>query len=77
MNEAGVYPIDDERAFMSQTISRVIQFTAVCLVAAALASGCKESRQQRVDASRPVFQMRLALDTPSADTEPITLATKN
>src|ERR1035441_2074160 len=62
---------------MFQTMTRVIQLMAICLVAAALASGCKSSPQQHVDATRPVFQMRLALDTPSANTEPMTLITKN
>ena len=52
---------------------------AVCLVAvtALVAAGCKSSQQQRIEATRPVFQMRLALDNPSADSEQMTLITKS
>ncbi len=57
--------------------SRTIHIMAICLAAVALAPGCKSFQQRRVGATRPVFQLRLVLDSPSADSEQIALTGKN
>ncbi len=63
--------------FQVQTMKRIIQIMAVCLVAVTLTPGCKSSQQRRVGATRPVFQLRLVLESPSADSEQIALTAKN
>jgi preprotein translocase subunit SecD len=58
-------------------MKRIIQIMAVCLIAVALTPGCKSSPQRHVGATRPVFQLRLVLESPSADSEQIALTTKS
>jgi preprotein translocase subunit SecD len=50
-------------------MKKLIQSIAVCIIAS-LAVAADSS-------AAPVFQMRLVLDTPSGDSEPMTLITKN
>jgi hypothetical protein len=68
MDGRGIYLLTGEQFTKSRIsiMKNLIPFLAACLIASALLAG---------PSAPPVFQLRLALDTPSADSQPMPLIT--